>query len=311
MDKPVKANLFMLCFMVYNGLLPIAVAVLIKLIPGVDYDMFEKYITLFQHLLVFALPIGFYCMVTGNRLRDIVPHDTLALKNVILVVFIALFTLPLMLWVGSITEFFVPDNEDIVSQYIERYSMGFLVAAIGVMPGVFEELMFRGVIMTGYKRMGLIKAAFFSALFFGIMHLDLYQLAYAAVAGMIFGILVHYTNSIYSSMLAHFIINSIQVVLSKIQDPDTAAKAEEYTHMEIFADATIFLAFTLPVLIGLLYLFIRVNRGRNIDYKYSLDARREFVTDLEAGRGRIIDVPFVSVIVFYILYMKIMNFMTA
>ena len=49
MDKPVKANLFMLCFMVYNGLLPIAIAVLIKLIPGVDYDMFEKYITLFQH----------------------------------------------------------------------------------------------------------------------------------------------------------------------------------------------------------------------------------------------------------------------
>ena len=48
MDKPVKANLFMLCFMVYNGLLPIAIAVLIKLIPGVDYDMFEKYITLFQ-----------------------------------------------------------------------------------------------------------------------------------------------------------------------------------------------------------------------------------------------------------------------
>ena len=137
MDKPVKANLFMLCFMVYNGLLPIAVAVLIKLIPGVDYDTFEKYITLFQHLLVFALPIGFYCMVTGNRLRDIVPHDTLALKNVILVVFIALFTLPLMLWVGSITEFFVPDNEDIVSQYIDELCVAKILKNLSIWQFVF------------------------------------------------------------------------------------------------------------------------------------------------------------------------------
>ena len=58
--------------------------------------------------------------------------------------------------------------------------------------------------------------------------------------------------------------------------------AEESTPLQTFGAATILLAFSLPVLIALLYAYIRINRGKNIDYKYSLTAKKEFETDIYA-----------------------------
>ena len=85
--------------------------------------------------------------------------------------------------------------------------------------------------------------------------------------------------------------------------------AEESTPLQTFGAATILLAFSLPVLIALLYAYIRINRGKNIDYKYSLTAKKEFETDIYAGRGRIIDAPFILTIIFYALYMTMMAFL--
>ena len=184
MDKPVRANVFMLCFMIYCALLPFVFA-LVSLSGLVDAESesFESAIMLFQHILLFLVPILICCAVTKTRLGSIIPHEPLALRDVLLSVLIALFTLPLMLWVGFVTDFFVQDTSGIENE-IAKYPMGFLIFSIGVMPGVFEELMFRGVIMTGYKRTGLVRSVVFSALLFGIMHLNLYQLAYTAAAGM-------------------------------------------------------------------------------------------------------------------------------
>ncbi len=315
MNKPSSANAFMLSFLVYSGLLPFLV-IFLNIIGVIDVKnaAFEKYLTLFQHLLIFGIPIVFYCLVSKQRLRDIVPHEPLSFKNIVLVIFIALFSIPLMLWVGTITDFFVEDTfSDVVDDMVNGYSTGFIIAAIAVMPGVFEELMFRGVIMTGFKRKGVIKSTLVAALYFGIMHLSLTQLFYAAAVGVILGILVHYSNSIYSSMLAHFVINGVQALWLKLvistAPEEMLETAEETPFIETFTAATLLLAFTLPVLIALLALYIYINKGKNIDYKYSLTPKKEFVCDLEAGRGSIIDGCFVLTIIFYVLYMTMMTFM--
>lgn len=315
MDKPSSSNAFMLGFLIYSGCLPFFVLFLhiLGVVDTQDAD-FQKYITLFQHLLIFAVPVAFYCIVTKNRLRDIVPHQPLSFKNTILIVFIALFTIPLMMWVGVITDFFVEDTiSDSINDMMQNYSMGYLTVAIAVMPGVFEELVFRGMIMSGYKRTGLIRSSVAAAFLFGVMHLSLTQLFYAMAAGVIFGILVHYSNSIYSSMLAHFVINGIQAVWSKLAfvygSDEIAETAEETPFIEIFGAVTLMVAFTLPVLILLLYAYIHINKGKNIDYKYSLTDKEEFVCELEAGRGKIIDIFFILTVVFYVLYIAMMSFL--
>ena len=76
---------------------------------------------------------------------------------------------------------------------------------IAVLPACVEEFVFRGLIYHSYRKNGILGAAVLSGLVFGLMHLNINQLSYAAVMGIIFALLVEATGSMYSSMLAHYI----------------------------------------------------------------------------------------------------------
>lgn len=304
MDRPEKANVFMLFFLCYSSVLPIVLA--LALAPFGE-SFYISFVLLLGHVFIFGVPMILFCAFTRTRFGDIIPHEPLSIVNIILIFFITLFTMPLMSWVASLTSVFA-DNAtgDAINEYMNRYPMAYMLVSVAVMPGVFEELAFRGFMMSGYKRCGIVKSIAFSALFFGIMHLDLYQLPYATAAGIIMGILVHYTNSIYASMFSHFLINGSQVVLGMMfADAETAA--EEIAPMEQIQATSILLFLTLPVLIGLLFAFIKINSGKNIDYKYSLSPKHEFEADIVKNekKDRILDFSFVMVFIFYVLYMQL------
>ena len=60
-----------------------------------------------------------------------------------------------------------------------------------------------------------------SGLVFGLFHLNINQFCYAFVIGVVFAFLVEATGSIWSSVLAHFAINTysikiIQLLLRKL-----------------------------------------------------------------------------------------------
>ncbi|MBQ6555252.1 MAG: CPBP family intramembrane metalloprotease [Firmicutes bacterium] len=304
MDRPSKANIFMLFFLCYSGILPF---VLVLALAPFGESFYTSFVLLLGHVFIFGVPMILYCSFTKTRFGDIIPHEPLSIVNIILIIFITIFTMPLMTWVASLTSVFA-DNAtgEAIDSYMSRYPMAYMVVSVAVMPAVFEELSFRGFMMSGYKRCGIVKSIIFSALFFGIMHLDLYQLPYATAAGIIMGILVHYTNSIYSSMIAHFIINGSQVVLGMLF-ADAESAAEEVSSIEQIQAASLLLFLTLPILIGLLFAFIKINSGKNIDYKYSLSPKREFETDIveDKVKDRILDFSFVMVIIFYVLYMQL------
>lgn len=318
MNKPSHANRFMLAYLLYSGIILQVVILVVAAMGIVDFNsaLGEKILLFSNHLLTFGIPIALFCIITRTRLGAVIPHERLSFKNIVLILLITLFTMPLISFASAITSFFAENtvgNE--ISDYMKKFSMGFMVLTVGVMPAIFEELMFRGIIMSGYRRTGLIKSIFFSALFFGVMHLNLFQLLYAIVAGLIFGILVHYTNSIFSSMLAHFAVNGSQVVLAMFLMNTSEYEAMLETaetatsNLEGVVASAVMLAFTLPVLIALLYLFIKINSGKQIDYKYSLCAKHEFETRLEKSPAddRICDFSMISIMIFYVLYMQLLE----
>ena len=55
-----------------------------------------------------------------------------------------------------------------------------------------------------------------SGIFFGLMHMNFNQMAYAVVIGLIFGFVVEATGSIIPTMIMHFLINGFSVVIKHI-----------------------------------------------------------------------------------------------
>lgn len=114
------------------------------------------------------------------------------------------------------------DMEDMLqktSTYITNFDsfgqflLGFVVIAI--IPGIGEELVFRGIIQNSLNRItGNIHAGIWlAALLFSLFHLQFYGLLPRMFLGAMFGYLYYFSGSLLYPMLAHFINNGFTLVM--------------------------------------------------------------------------------------------------
>jgi membrane protease YdiL (CAAX protease family) len=95
-------------------------------------------------------------------------------------------------------------------------AQAFLV--MGILPGICEEMFFRGYVIRGFERYGKWTAILISAIMFGIFHLDIFRMLPAMIMGIWLGYLLLKTHSIFITILAHALHNSFTVVLSRWGD---------------------------------------------------------------------------------------------
>ncbi|MDR3216547.1 MAG: CPBP family intramembrane metalloprotease [Clostridiaceae bacterium] len=96
----------------------------------------------------------------------------------------------------------------------EYLNIGDLFLAIfmtAVLPAVFEELTHRGLLFAGFRNNG-IGVVFVTAALFALIHNNIRQTGYTFYDGVILGLLVYYTRSIYPAMLVHFLNNFSSVL---------------------------------------------------------------------------------------------------
>ncbi len=84
---------------------------------------------------------------------------------------------------------------------------------VAILPGMFEEFSHRGMLMTGFSKIGAFRAVLFSGLLFGLMHLNITQFFYAFVVGMLLASVALVTKSIWPSIIIHFINNGLNVYI--------------------------------------------------------------------------------------------------
>lgn len=94
---------------------------------------------------------------------------------------------------------------------INELIISLLVFAVA--PGICEEMMHRGLILSAYERRGSQKAIVITAIIFGLFHFDLSNLIGPIFLGILIGNYVIRTNSIFAGMFAHFLNNAIATLL--------------------------------------------------------------------------------------------------
>lgn len=92
---------------------------------------------------------------------------------------------------------------------------------LGVVPGLCEELVFRGLIFSGLRRLGPWPAVLVSALLFGLAHASIYRLMPTFILGVLLGLLRWRTGSIVPGMTMHAVNNALIGTLA--QRPALAA----------------------------------------------------------------------------------------
>lgn len=88
-----------------------------------------------------------------------------------------------------------------------------IIIAPVIFAPIFEELLFRGVVLKNSEPMGQWFAIIISGIIFGLWHENYPQFLFAAVLGCFSAFMVVKTRSIIPSMIAHFLINTISTTL--------------------------------------------------------------------------------------------------
>lgn len=128
------------------------------------------------------------------------------------------------------------------------------VLMIAILPAFFEEIIYRGMILSGLRKFGDKFAIISSAVLFSLAHGSPVQTIYQFILGIIFGIILVKTGSVFLCMITHFVNNFTVVFISYIQ---TISGAESVSRTVFdYSALEIVLAFVFAILSGFAVYFI-------------------------------------------------------
>lgn len=98
---------------------------------------------------------------------------------------------------------------------------------IAIVPGIGEELFFRGVLMRFAKQRSrvFVIPALFSAIVFSYAHSNIYAFISIFLAGLLLAYIYYLTGSLWCSMLAHTLFNGTQIILHFAGNENAAVMA--------------------------------------------------------------------------------------
>lgn len=280
-----KGNMFGLFFVIHFLAGNLLLAFLIRNIPAMASILPSIGAT--QILLVF-MPSVYYFIFYKTPFKATFRFYKTSGINILLSVLLAVSSIPIVMFVNVLSQFiFRPALDDTLAAIgNENYFLAILV--IAVFPGIFEELISRGIILSHYKHTKIITTSLISGFFFGMMHMNMNQFMYAFVLGFLFSLVVHITGSIISSMIMHFIVNSVNLSLAFLATSDLFTSLPGYTEqqdMMTTLDNTqlliqslqvsgLLLIFSMPFFVGILFALVSFNnkldllRNNEISYKF-------------------------------------------
>lgn len=202
--------------------------VLIRISTAVDLFSFlggaESYILngLIQIGFMFLLPLFLYSLLNKQKVKTTFKDfrfNKINFKSVLICIGIGILVFFLNIAVSSFFSFILQlfgyhysSGSVVVASYpLWMFFVNLLITAI--LPGFCEEVAHRGLLLRGFKDLGMKKAVILSALLFGLMHLNIEQFFYASLIGALLGFLTISTNSIFPAMIIHFMNNGISVYL--------------------------------------------------------------------------------------------------
>lgn len=206
-----------------------------------------------------------YCIVKKIDIRETFRFNKLGLAPALLIV---LLSVPLFLaatMLNNIVAYGLQFTGQLPRQGLPvpetPWELAVGIFIIALLPGMCEEMMHRGFLLTAYERRGSYRAAVIVAILFGLFHFDLLNLAGPVLLGLVFGYYVVRTDSIFAGILAHFLNNAIAEVIQYLWGDPEPGVTLTISWQELLG----IIAVGVPALVTaavLLFLFRRITEGK-------------------------------------------------
>lgn len=194
----------------------------LTLAPPGDWNSFAAQ-TFTILMVTVAVPAMLMAIILSRK-----PLETLLLRPASwrltgLVVLLAVCLNPFLGWFSSMVMRLYPVDERVQEMAAGLFgivdqapSLLALLFVLAIAPAIFEELAFRGFVLSGFRSLaGGPFAVLLTSLLFGLAHGVIQQSMIAFVVGMILGLIAVQSNSLIPCILFHAIHNGLAVLLSR------------------------------------------------------------------------------------------------
>lgn len=256
---------------------------------------------------IILIPALLFLCFSKEKWNAVLGFHKIKISSVLMIILFTYLMMPLTTVINAISMLFVDNTVMQMSSSVLQMPAAVMVLIMGVVGPVSEEVVFRGVVLNGYKRSGnAFRAILFSALLFGLMHMNFNQAAYAIFLGIVMAVLVETTGSLWSSIVFHMTVNIQNVLLMFLSDAMTSqaymeeAQALTDSKEELLAVIGIYAvaAMVTTSIAVCVLVWIAKNENREICLKQIWTGRKE-------NRGQLVSVPLLVGIVLSVAYMTL------
>lgn len=210
-DTPKGANLVFLLTVLINIGLSFTYEILLTF--GIDLFGGSFAVQLLVSQTVFIIPSLLYLLCTKTSF-NILRFKKVDFLTILLCILLYFCISPVLNFVNLLSLLY---STNLVSNMMfgvaEEIPFVLGLILIAIVPAFLEEATYRGFFYNTYKKTSPLGAVLLCGLMFGLMHGNLNQFTYAFLLGMVFALIVEATDSLWSTVTVHFLVNTASVAL--------------------------------------------------------------------------------------------------
>ena len=205
-------------------LLPTLLAVVLLVVGGA-FGLFQEgyeekewflYCNFLLPQIAYAIVVFLFFAVGKNSVSKTIGKASWKYFLLALILQFGLFSLgELNGWFLTFLENFGYENKPLQIPSLDGAGLYLTIFTIALLPAIFEETLFRGIIMEGVKPFGTVGAVLLCGGLFSLFHQNPAQTIYQFCCGVAYALVALRSGSVLPTMLAHFLNNAVIILLTK------------------------------------------------------------------------------------------------
>lgn len=196
-----------------------------RFFPIIIYPMLaeptNQFSMLFGSIGALTIPFVLYALHTHIPPQSALPLRRVSSKLVLASVMVSLSVSVIGIYASEASAYLfsalgIYFYEPILIIPTDTVSMIFYVLNLTMIPAVFEELAFRGILMQSLRRFGDSFALVVSAILFSLVHISPLSIPNAFVMGLVIGYFVLFTGSVHTGIIIHLVHNLLALLISQL-----------------------------------------------------------------------------------------------
>lgn len=293
-----------------SGLWLFLILFVIFIIGNILIGLYLREFALYHELLDILIPVALVLILKKNPVLNTLKLNKGLNKESVINILI-LFITSFLLKYGI--NYFVlltglADPSEVTTKVVQLVPNLFVFfITVAVIPVFLEEFIIRGVTLNEFTDTSMWQGAVMTGILFGMMHVDLGQLGYTTVLGIIMGAIVITTGSLWGGILFHFLNNFFSfVVLSAIgifNDGSLSDLMDSLSNAEASQATQALANNNLVLLLQGIMAVVSLAGGIMLTYSLIKKLQRDngYVNDASVSWVRLfINIPFILILIVYI-----------